>query len=211
MSMTTSALRHAALAGLIVLLPAVAQAALYRWVDKDGNVHFSDKIPAEAAREDTRKEAITPQGDVKEIVQEKSKTPEQLAEEKRQRELREAEEERIRQQRQHDRLLVSTYDSVDSLEMARDGKINALESQILVASGQIKEREDLMERFRARAAELERSGEPVNEKLQQDMALTQDQIDRNRERIEELRAEQQRIRDKYAADIARYKMLKGIE
>ncbi|MDJ0653931.1 MAG: DUF4124 domain-containing protein [Xanthomonadales bacterium] len=37
--------------GLLLLLAASASAAqeLYRWVDEEGNVHFSDRPPAEAA------------------------------------------------------------------------------------------------------------------------------------------------------------------
>ena len=35
-------------AALVVAVPAVAQSTIYRWVDKDGKVHFSDSLPAAA-------------------------------------------------------------------------------------------------------------------------------------------------------------------
>ena len=72
----------------------------------------------------------------------------------------------------HRRPVAAQSQSVDQLEMTRDGKINALEGQITVADGQIREREALLERQRASAAKLERSGGKVNEKLLKDIATT---------------------------------------
>ncbi|HEY5789558.1 MAG TPA: DUF4124 domain-containing protein [Gammaproteobacteria bacterium] len=185
---------------LLAALPLAAGAAMYRWVDEQGNTHFGDKIPAEYAKQDTVKEEVDERGFTVKIVQEKQKTPEQLAEEKRQRE-----------QQRHDELLLNTYDSVNGLELARDGKINSLESQIFVANAQIKEREDLIGRQQKRAADLERSGKPIDQKLQADMETTREQIRRNQEKVAALRAEQERIRAVYDADIARYKELKNIK
>jgi glutaredoxin len=49
--------RLAALAAAALLLPAVAaaQANVYRWVDKDGKVHYSDTPPPEPAKSLTQK------------------------------------------------------------------------------------------------------------------------------------------------------------
>ena len=35
---------------LLLLLPLLAQAQLYRWVDADGKVHYSDRVPASGAK-----------------------------------------------------------------------------------------------------------------------------------------------------------------
>jgi hypothetical protein len=194
----------------LTLVAAPASAAIYKWVDEEGNTHYGSAIPPEYAKQDTTKERMNEKGQTVEIVQEKDKTPEQKAEEKR---LRLAEEERKRaeqKQRQHDRLLLNTYDSVDGLEMARDGKIRSLEGQISVAQGQIKEREALLARQRERAAELERSGRPISKKLKADMTTTEEQIARNSAHVESLRADQERIRATYDADIDRYRELKGM-
>ncbi|RLA34160.1 MAG: hypothetical protein DRR03_06900, partial [Gammaproteobacteria bacterium] len=104
----------------------------------------------------------------------------------------------------------STYDSVDGLELARDGKIQALEGQITVAEGQIREREALLKRQRKNAADLERSGGKIGDKLLNNITVTEDQIARNKARIETLRADQERIRATYEADITRYRELKGL-
>ncbi len=202
----TALLLPLALAGL----SAPAGAAIYKWVDEQGNTHYGSAIPPEYATQDTQKEKLNKRGQTVEIVQEKEKTPEQLAEEQRLREEEEARQKALEDQRTNDRLLLTTYESVDQLEMTRDGKLRALEGQITVASGQIREREALLERQHARAAELERSGSPVDEKLLNDIATTEDQIARNQKRVDALRADQERIRAEFDANIARYKLLKGL-
>ncbi len=45
------------LASLLLLLPALAQAQLYRWVDDKGNVHYSDRAPLSGAKE-VKKESM---------------------------------------------------------------------------------------------------------------------------------------------------------
>ena len=194
----------------LTALATTASAAIYKWVDEDGNTHFGSAIPPEYAKQDTQKERVNERGQTIEIVQEKEKTPEQLAEEKRLAEEEEARRKELDRRRTHDRLLVTTYESVDQLEMTRDGKIRALEGQITVAEGQIRDREALLERQRARAAQIERGGGKVNEKLLNDIATTEGQIARNEKRIAALRADQERIRAQFDADIDRYRELKGL-
>ncbi|RLA30125.1 MAG: hypothetical protein DRR03_11110 [Gammaproteobacteria bacterium] len=210
MRSTTRHLLASFLSLLLAALPMTANAAIYKWVDEEGNTHFGSAIPPEYAKQDTQKERLNERGQTIEIVQEKEKTPEQLAEEKRLREEKAARQKELDRKRQHDRLLLSTYDSVDGLELARDGKIQALEGQITVASGQIREREALLKRQRSNAADLERSGGKIGKKLLDHIAATENQIARNEARIEVLRADQERIRATYEADITRYRELKGL-
>ena len=44
-------MRTTALAVLLMLFTSMAQAKIYRWVDKNGSVHFSDKPYSEKAQE----------------------------------------------------------------------------------------------------------------------------------------------------------------
>lgn len=194
----------------LLAVPALAPAAIYKWVDEQGNTHFGNAIPPEYAKQDTRKEEVNERGQTIEVIQEKEPTPEEKAAMERERAEEAARQKAEMEQKQHDRLLLSTYDSVDGLVMARDGKIKSLDGQVKVAEGQVKEREALLERQRQSAAELERSGKPINEKLKKDIATTEEQIARNQARIASLRADQQRIRATYDNDIARYRELKGL-
>lgn len=51
--MTRTLLR--CLAGLLLLLPLLAQAQLYKWTDKDGRVHYTDTPPPADARDGAQK------------------------------------------------------------------------------------------------------------------------------------------------------------
>src|SRR5262249_52500497 len=54
-SMKRSTILIALLAAVFALPEATAQTNVYRWVDKDGKVHFTDTPPAEEARNVTEK------------------------------------------------------------------------------------------------------------------------------------------------------------
>ena len=60
----------------LVAMPASA-AKLYKWVDEDGKVHYSDKVPPEAIRNEHKQ--LNEHGVVKETV-EKDLTDEQKVE-----------------------------------------------------------------------------------------------------------------------------------
>jgi glutaredoxin len=47
---------------LLLLLPALAQAQLYRWVDDTGKVHYSDQVPAPGAKNVQKQSRATGQG-----------------------------------------------------------------------------------------------------------------------------------------------------
>lgn len=64
---------------LCLLLPVQTQAKLYRWVDENGVVHFSDKAPTENGKESSKEtEVYTPSTSLNEleIPQKESESPE---------------------------------------------------------------------------------------------------------------------------------------
>jgi glutaredoxin len=48
---------HMRFLAALLLLPALAQAQMYRWVDDSGKVHYSDQVPPSSAKSVTRKSA----------------------------------------------------------------------------------------------------------------------------------------------------------
>jgi hypothetical protein len=204
----TRLLLAASLGVALGLFQLPAQGALYRWVDEEGRVHFTDKLPAESARH--KQERIDERGFTVETVQERELTEEERA--AAERKLQEEEEQQRLKDEQlaYDRRLLRTYETLDDLMMARDGKLAAVDSQVRLAEGQIREREDLLARQHKRAAELERSGKPLDKKLQDAIATTLRQIATSRERIAELEKEKAALRVEYDAEIVRYRELKGI-
>ncbi len=194
----------------LLWLPAAAVQAgkLYKWVDESGQVRYGDRIPPQYARKSN--ETLNNQGIV---VKQKAaaKTREQIAEEERIKKVK-AEEERIRREKAYqDRILLDTFTNEDEMILTRDGKIEAIEAVIRVTNGRSEKLKQRLADLKRRAANLERAGKPVPDKLSSDIVESRHQIAQNREYVENRKAEQQKIREKFEADIKRFRELKTAE
>ena len=178
---------------------------LYKWVDENGHIRYGDAIPAKYAKksnETLNKEGI--------VVDHKAaaKTRAQLAEEERIKKA-EAEKERIRRENAYqDRILLDTFTNEDEMVMTRDGKIEAIEAVIRITNGRTEKLKQRLAELQRTAANMERAGKPVSDNIKKDIAESRDQIDQNRRYVVNREAEQQKIRDKFEADIKRFRELK---
>jgi hypothetical protein len=178
---------------------------LYKWVDENGQVRYGDAIPAKYAKksnETLNKEGI--------VVDHKAaaKTRAQLAEEERIKKA-EAEEERTRREKAYqDRILLDTFTNEDEMVMTRDGKIEAIEAVIRITNGRTEKLKQRLAELQSAAANRERAGKPVFDDTKKAIADTRDQIEQNRRYVVNRQAEQQKIRDKFEADIKRFRELK---
>lgn len=190
-------------------IPASAGAdgkRLYRWVDEQGNVHYSDQVPADQSR--PAKSILNERGMTVDQI-EAAKTAEQLAEEKR---LRQLEDERRREQQKQaarDRVLLNTFHSEADIVHARDSKITAVENLIHSAQNSLKQSEHQRRVLVKRAAAAERAGNPVPKEVAQEIRQVRRQIDETNQYIEQKREEQTQIRKQYEQDILRYRTIKA--
>ena len=189
-------------------LSTPAHANTFRWVDENGRVHYSDQIPpSESNRAYTvlNKEGVT----VNNI--EKVKTKEELAKEKSLKEQQEEQERIAREKQNHDRILLDTYTKVSDLEDTRDRYIATLEGLIKVAQYKLTNFNSELDKQNKIAANLEREGKVMPEVMRQDISNLQRQIDLQNKFILSQRAQQQEVKDKFAADIKRFKELKAMQ
>lgn len=189
--------------GLLLTTGAMAEnRKLFRWVDEEGRVHYSDVVPpaqAKQGRSELNDRGLT----VRSI--DRAKTAEEIAEEQRQARIR-AELERIaREQAAYDRILLDTYANVEVMEQTRDAKVSGLQGQIRVTEGNILNLRKQLDEQMNRAAALERGGKAVPQELQNEIIATQDQVRRGLEFILERREEIEAVRAQFAKDIARYR------
>lgn len=56
-------MKYAALLVVMMLCVAAARAETYRWVDKDGKVHFGDRFPSAVASDVKKRNQSTPEAD----------------------------------------------------------------------------------------------------------------------------------------------------
>jgi valyl-tRNA synthetase len=181
---------------------------VYKWVDKDGNVHYTNTPPPEAAQQD--RTVLDEHGNVTETLR-GVKTPEEI-EAERQRQAEIASQEKLAQERAaRDNMLLQTYTAVEDMEMARDGRVNALEAQVKVVSGAISSLETQLAGLESRAATLREGGKPVPEAMQKEIDATRTELLDNQKFLIARKEEQDGVRERFAADIARFKELRGLK
>lgn len=196
----------------LILLPALCLATantvmaerLYKWVDADGNVQYSSRLPPESAQHE-RKE-INEQGRVLKVYS-APKTEEEKAEAKRLAELEEKKRERERKRAIHDRSLLETYANKEDMINAQEGKISMVESLIQLTHSRIKSMQERLVVLTEEAAGYERSGKKLPASLQQQIQNLRNQIDQNTQFASDKEAEIVQIKQQFEHDIARYEEL----
>ncbi|HUO82726.1 MAG TPA: DUF4124 domain-containing protein [Gammaproteobacteria bacterium] len=195
-------------------LPAAAGADVYRWVDENGVVHYGDRIPPEASRHD--REVLSERGIALESLP-GERTPEQRAAEARQRGI-EAERRAVRERRlNRDRVLLSTYLSVQEIEMLRDRRLELLDAQTRLTEQHL---ENLHKRFKSLESEAERydyppgtasDKPPLPADLEDEMLDVNKSVQRYETSLERRKAERGELSRQFADDIGRFRELKGLK
>lgn len=193
---------------VLTLLPwpgSPLAAKTYRWVDRDGQIHYSDHIPPQEV--DRGYSIINEQG-VKVDSVGRVKTEQEAEEERRLQQQREEQERLAREKILYDQILLDTYTRVSDLEETRDRYIASLEGQIKVSEHKLGNLNRELEKLSQNAANLERDGKTVPDDLSKDITSLQAQVERENSFIHTQRMQQQEVREKFAADIQRFKELK---
>ncbi len=198
---------------VLFLLPLAAPAdnenKLYRWVDKDGNVHYGDSVPAEYAEVD--KQVVNEHGVTMGVVRGR-KSAEELAEERRQEELRAQRE----LQRRQDQALLATYLSVDEIVMHRDRRVELFRAQSRVTELYLRNLQKRLETLQDEASRYRPySDDPdapmIDPGLAGDIAATRDNIARHQENLRRFKEGEEQIVARFEGDIDRFKALKGAD
>lgn len=201
------------LATLVIVAPCNDAAAqkIRRWVDDDGVVHYSEFVPPEFANRDRdvlNEHGIAVDFEQGEITEEERAEMARLAEEE---EARRSEAEAIARR---DRILLDTYLSVEEIEALRDRRLQLMESQIKVT-------EQYLANLRKRLGALQREADRLSKnatteaglpaELALDISRTTASISLYEENLHRARSEQNSLNEAFAADIARFVELKGLD
>jgi hypothetical protein len=191
---------------------ATAQQQVYRWVDKDGVVHYGDHVPPEYANRDRdilNDQAVTVGFERGELTAEQRAAleKEQAAEENERRQ----QEEQLRR----DRVLLNTYLTVNDIEALRDRRLELLDSQIRVTEQyleSLRKRHTVLERQAARFTENSDESD-ANAVMPDDLATELAQSDASislyEETLQQAQMERQALSESFAADIERFRELTG--
>ncbi|WP_456413238.1 DUF4124 domain-containing protein [Thiolapillus sp.] len=193
---------------LLIVISHSANAKLYKWVDEEGNVQYSDKLPPAAVKKpheklDRHGLVIDRKG--------RAKTPEEIAEEERVKRLREETQRQIAEQQAKDRVLLNSYRSDDDIILARDGKLATIDSQIRITYTNITRLKERLSGYKQKAANLERLGKAISAQLQTSIDNTRKEINDSYASILRQEKDKDTIRSKYAQDLERFRTLSKLK
>jgi chromosome segregation ATPase len=196
-----------ALIGLALVLPlaALAQQApgtgksLYRWVDAEGHVHYSDAVPSDAAKNE--RQVIDEHGDVRHVLPRQKSEAEQAEDTRR--------EKAAQQQADYDKSLLKTYLTVEDLKKAGNERIDTIDGHIEQAQKQVSETQDKITDMRAHIAAAQAGGQAVDPDLQKQLDNYDATLQQNREQLAQLKQDRQHAEDQYIRDVERYKQLQA--
>ena len=183
-----------------------AQAKMYKWIDEDGQVHFGDKIPTKYLVKEH--DELNELG-VKTRHREAAKTPEQKAEERR----LEREQKKIelleKKKKQRDRVLLDTYTTERDLIVARDSRLDAVNSQINLAESIISDSNNKIESMEQQVTEIKASNREVPVDLYNRIDNERQQVAVQTKVMQNHKIRSVEISEQFNGYIERFKVLKA--
>jgi len=177
---------------------------LYRWVDENGKVYYSDKVPPSESKQE--RAILNEQGRKVETL-ERAKTQEEYIEAKRQAKLTEERRKLDAKLAAYDRMLLKTYQTEDALFYRRDSDLLTIDNLIQIAQNTIESQTRELQALQNRAADHERTGRQVPGYLLQKIKVSNEKIRYSRKYIAERKKERQQAMTKFDKDLKRYREL----
>lgn len=183
--------------------------ALYKWVDENGQIRYSDRLPVNQAKK--KHQQLNSQGVVL-STKEAAKSDEELAAEaeaRRKQEEQAAKEAELKEaQYKKDQVLLLTFSSEEEIGLARDDRLDVLESVIKLINKSIAGTEQQLQKLQTSADEIYLSqGKEVPGGLAQKIEHFTRKIESRYAQLESKMAEKDKINEQYALDLARYREL----
>ena len=184
-------------------------AALYKWVDENGQVRYSDRLPPKQVKK--KHQQLNSQGVVL-STKEAAKSDEELAAEaeaKRKLEEQEAKEAKLKEiQHQKDQVLLLTFSSEEELGLARDDRLEVLDSVIDLINKSIASTQQQLQKLITSADEIYLSrGKEVPGGLAQKIEHFTGKLESRYAQLELKMEKKDQINQQYALDLARYREL----
>jgi hypothetical protein len=189
-------------------MSVTAYAAMNKWVDEKGQVHYGDEVPAEYLHK--QREILNEQG----VVVKDFKSQEQLEKERQEQAAanatRNAKLIESKKQDLRDRVLLETFTTERDFEIARSDRVSAVDSQIQLTESNIKDGERKMKELNERIAAIEKSGRKVPDNVYKEKDSVSRQLESNYKYVETKQDERKEINRKIDEDVKRFRELKGI-
>ncbi len=194
----------------LIIFQGDLSAKLYKWVDEDGKVHYSDKVPPEY--NDKARQELNQAGVVKDSV-DRALTPEekkQKAEELARQKAEAQKQAELKKQQQAERnKLIKSYSSADQITRLKRERIDALERNIELAEENLVIQKRNLDDLLKRAADKERSGGVVSDAFTAQIEKSREQIENQKLFIIDKTQEIKDTEEKYNDELAKYLFYTG--
>lgn len=112
-----------------------------------------------------------------------------------------------RKQALRDRVLTDTFTTENDLVIARDARVDAVDSQISLTKTLIEHDQQRLSDVQSRIQSIEASGREAPENLHKEVISLSRQLENNEKFIKDRKKERQKIIDSFDADIKRFREL----
>ncbi len=200
---TVQRMAFSVLAAALLLTAVSAQAAMYRWVDGNGRVHYTDTPPStyqKSGGAELNKQGL--------VIKRTQSEAERQAEAARQAEQKQIQAERDKQA-QLDRALTQTYTTEAEIDLARDRALEHHKLAIKGAEIRAAAVDKNLADIHARIGTIEKAGRKVGSGLQDQLAQASKESQDLKRTIQHNEEAMAAVREKYAADKARFRELTG--
>lgn len=196
----------AVLAGALLAPDAAAQ-KLYRWVDEDGKVHYSQSLPPEAvdrARRELSARSGMTTGEVERVL-----TGEERAEAAAEAAILDASRRLAEERSQRDQVLIGSYSNESDLQRAYDERFSLVDETLKATRVSIDSQRQTLASLLASAADREFGGQPVDARTRESIRETYARLSSQQTLMQRREAERAVLEAEFDETLARYRELKG--
>ena len=193
-------------ASVVFSLPA--QAKMYKWKDENGQTQYGDRVPDRYLNVE-RKE-LNSQGAVVKKV-DRAMTAEERNEKRRQEAIVQKELKVQEEQRRQDRVLLDTYTTERDLVIARDARIDAVNSQINLSESIIKSAKQKLERTEKQITNIKARNREVPKAIHDKLEREQQELETHIKVASGHQQKSEAIQKQFGGYIARFNELKQIK
>ncbi|WP_347988341.1 DUF4124 domain-containing protein [Methylomonas sp. AM2-LC] len=177
---------------------------MYKLVDEDGNVYYSDHVLVEQVK--LHREILNEKAGVVEVL-EKAKNPEQLKMQKKLELLRQEQDKIIAKQAANDKNLLSSFHSVEEIQNAMVNKLGTLDVQQKAIESNVQRFTQQLAQQHQTAAEFERNNQKVPDKLLAEIESSKKLLADTEQELKQHIRNRQNTEQSFKADMERYKFL----
>ena len=190
----------------IAVLCSNAEAKLFKWVDKDGETHYGETIPPEYA--DRNSVEINQSGRIeksRKVISPESRQASKEADAK-----KIAEEEALKESKRRDNALLNTYTTEKEIDLARNRSLQQVEARISSYSILLKSSQESLDGQYQEQSDFTKQGRKIPKSLTDDIDSGVARVGKYKKELAQSEQEKINVQNRYEADKARFRQLKGI-